>query len=162
MQLRSSNYSPLKLQKLLTSPVSKTRLFTTTAHRLGLSSDHPVTDVAVLGGGITGLTSAYYLTQAFPYAKISLFEGSDRFGGWVRSSKVDVGGKHVFFEHGPRTLRNSPESIVTSDLVRSPSRREVKKTCLDRAPGCPSRPFRRCPRHIEGFPSSDEPIHLLP
>ena len=95
----------------------KSRSFATTVPRFDLNADYPVTDVAVIGGGITGLTSAFYLNLAFPSAKITVFESSDRFGGWVRSSKLDIGGKHVYFEHGPRTLRPAADSMVTFDLV---------------------------------------------
>lgn len=76
------------------------------------------TDVAVLGGGITGLASAYYLSNEFPNARIVLFEGSSRLGGWVKSERVDVGNGNVVFEQGPRNLRPSiPNGLVTLDLV---------------------------------------------
>lgn len=76
------------------------------------------TDVAVLGGGITGLASAYYLSNEFPNARIVLFEGSSRLGGWVKSERVDVGNGNVIFEQGPRNLRPSiPNGLVTLELV---------------------------------------------
>lgn len=76
------------------------------------------TNVAVLGGGITGLTSAYYLAQQLPHSQITLFEGSSRLGGWLRSKKVDVGNGNVVFEQGPRSLRPTrPNGWVTLDLV---------------------------------------------
>jgi oxygen-dependent protoporphyrinogen oxidase len=37
--------------------------------------------LAVVGGGITGLTAAYRLSKLLPDAEIELFEGSDRLGG---------------------------------------------------------------------------------
>ena len=62
-------------------------------------------NIAVLGGGITGLTTAYHLAQTIPHAKISVFE-RDRFGGWVDSELVNVGSDEtVLFEWGPRSLR---------------------------------------------------------
>lgn len=80
------------------------------------------TDVAVLGGGITGLASAYYLSKEFPNARIVLFEGSSRLGGWVKSEKVDVGNGSVIFEQGPRNLRPSiPNGLITLDLVGASS-----------------------------------------
>lgn len=80
------------------------------------------TDVAVLGGGITGLVSAYYLSKEFPNARIVLFEGSPRLGGWVKSEKVDVGNGSVIFEQGPRSLRPSiPNGLITLDLVGASS-----------------------------------------
>ncbi|KAH7160209.1 hypothetical protein B0J13DRAFT_123972 [Dactylonectria estremocensis] len=66
-------------------------------------------DIAVLGGGLTGLTTAYYLAKKLPpTANITLYEASDRLGGWIRTERVpvDVGGKKgtVLFERGPRSL----------------------------------------------------------
>lgn len=74
--------------------------------------------VAVLGGGITGLASAYYLAQQLPQSQITLFERSSRLGGWLRSTQVDVGSGKVVFEQGPRSIRPSrPNGWVTLDLV---------------------------------------------
>ena len=117
-----------RFAKVIASPHFKIRCFATAASQPIKEYHYPVTDVAVLGGGITGLTSAFYLTQAFPTAKITIYEASDRFGGWVRSSKLDVGGKDVYFEHGPRTLRpNNAAALVTLDLVCSVS--QVAREC---------------------------------
>ncbi|KAL8727781.1 MAG: hypothetical protein Q9166_005836 [cf. Caloplaca sp. 2 TL-2023] len=82
-------------------------------------SSQRVTSVAVLGGGITGLASAYYLAQQLPNAQITLFESSSRLGGWLHSEQVDVGNGKILFEQGPRTLRPSrPNGWVTLDLIR--------------------------------------------
>ncbi|QSZ33754.1 hypothetical protein DSL72_005325 [Monilinia vaccinii-corymbosi] len=76
-------------------------------------------NVAVLGGGITGLATAYYLTRMAPHVKVTLYEGSDRLGGWLRTKHVDVGDGEVVFEQGPRTLRpNTPAGYVTLNLIR--------------------------------------------
>lgn len=80
---------------------------------------HNVTDIAVLGGGITGLASAYYLSKFLPNANITLFEASSRLGGWLHSKQVDVGTGKVVFEQGPRNLRpTNPNGLVTLDLVK--------------------------------------------
>lgn len=77
-----------------------------------------VTNVAVLGGGITGLASAYYIAQQLPHSKITLFEGSSRLGGWLHSKQVSVGDGKVVFEQGPRNLRPTrPNGWVTLSLV---------------------------------------------
>ncbi|KAL8916115.1 MAG: hypothetical protein Q9172_006441 [Xanthocarpia lactea] len=82
-------------------------------------SNQEVLNVAVLGGGITGLASAYYLAQQLPNAQVTLFEGSSRLGGWLHSKQIDVGNGKVVFEQGPRTLRPSrPNGWVTLDLIR--------------------------------------------
>jgi len=72
--------------------------------------------VAVLGGGISGLTAAYRLAQIHPTPKrIILLEASSRLGGWIHSSRNPDG---VMYEHGPRTLRPSgTPGIITLNLV---------------------------------------------
>ena len=87
----------------------------------------PIQDVAILGGGITGLTSAFYLARALPKTPITLFEDGDRLGGWVNSEFVDIGTGKVVLEKGPRTLRPSlPNGLIALDLVGE----TVQKKCL--------------------------------
>ena len=77
-------------------------------------------DVAIIGGGITGLATAYYLSKAAPpHTRITLLESGDRLGGWVHSEEVDVGnGQKVLFEKGPRSLRpTDPNGLLTLELV---------------------------------------------
>ncbi|KAL8771921.1 MAG: hypothetical protein Q9209_002859 [Squamulea sp. 1 TL-2023] len=92
------------------------RTFTTSYARDESSQDS--LNIAVLGGGITGLASAYYLAQQLPRAQITLLEGSSRLGGWLHSKQIDTGTGKIVFEQGPRTLRPSrPNGWVTLDLV---------------------------------------------
>lgn len=77
-------------------------------------------DIAILGGGITGLASAYYLTKELPRAKITVYEASDRLGGWLSSKRVPVKDGSVLFEAGPRTLRPASNGVLSARLVRSP------------------------------------------
>ncbi|CAG8589214.1 6364_t:CDS:2 [Scutellospora calospora] len=66
----------------------------------------PPQNFVILGGGISGLTAAWYLARnAPPSTKITLLEASDRFGGWIQSTRV--GEERILFEQGPRTLRPS-------------------------------------------------------
>ncbi|MBX7066237.1 MAG: protoporphyrinogen oxidase [Parachlamydiales bacterium] len=76
----------------------------------------------VLGGGITGLSAAWFLKKKNPGAKITLLEKESRLGGWIRSSH-DGG---FFFEKGPRTFQagRSPHLIsliqeLELELIRS-------------------------------------------
>ncbi|KAI8938448.1 hypothetical protein NX059_004340 [Plenodomus lindquistii] len=72
--------------------------------------------IAVFGGGIAGLSSAYFIGKEFPQAKITVFEGGQQLGGWIRTQRIDLGGSEdVVFEQGPRTLRNS---TVTASLIQ--------------------------------------------
>ncbi|PNS20695.1 protoporphyrinogen oxidase [Sphaceloma murrayae] len=63
--------------------------------------------IAIVGGGITGLACAYYITKYYPAAKITIYEKSSRFGGWLLSERtqVDSDGGTILFEAGPRSLR---------------------------------------------------------
>ncbi|KAK1752374.1 hypothetical protein QBC47DRAFT_388267 [Echria macrotheca] len=55
-----------------------------------LSSTKPP-NIAVLGGGLTGLTTAFWLSRFLPKdAHITLYEASDRLGGWIDTAKVEV------------------------------------------------------------------------
>lgn len=58
--------------------------------------------VAVLGGGLSGLSAAYYLLKKLPNTSVTILESSNRCGGWIRSHKLPNG---VIFEQGPRTIR---------------------------------------------------------
>lgn len=81
-------------------------------------NNHEVKDVAILGGGITGLACAYYLSRGLPNIKITLLEGTSRLGGWLKTETVNVGNGNIIFEQGPRSLRAAfPNGLVTLDLV---------------------------------------------
>ncbi|KAH0829452.1 protoporphyrinogen oxidase [Fonsecaea pedrosoi] len=62
-------------------------------------------ELAILGGGFTGLATAFHLSNQLPNAKITILEKNDRLGGWVDSEVVPVDKGEVLFEWGPRTLR---------------------------------------------------------
>ncbi len=98
-------------------------------HATGLSAanvNHEATDIAILGGGITGLASAHFLSKSLPNAKITLFEASSRLGGWLHSRQVDVDNGKVVFEQGPRNLRPKvPNGLITLDLVCLRSRKSA-------------------------------------
>ncbi|KAJ5772983.1 hypothetical protein N7457_007879 [Penicillium paradoxum] len=73
---------------------------------------------AVLGGGITGLTSTWQLAQDPECERVVLYEKSNRLGGWIDSETIPVEGGNVVFEYGPRTLRSSvPESLPLLSLA---------------------------------------------
>jgi protoporphyrinogen/coproporphyrinogen III oxidase len=70
--------------------------------------------VTILGGGIGGLSSAFYLAARNNIAKIRLYEASSRVSGWINSEKFDG----YYFESSARTLR--PKGITgntTLELV---------------------------------------------
>lgn len=73
--------------------------------------------VAVLGGGISGLASAYFVAREFPQSKITVHEANKDGGGWIQSRRIDVPGGDVLFEYGPRTLRPGKDALITAQLV---------------------------------------------
>jgi protoporphyrinogen/coproporphyrinogen III oxidase len=86
--------------------------------------------IAIIGGGLTGLTTAYYLAKSVSSkTRITIYEASDRLGGWLRTDRVpvDVGGTKgvVSFERGPRTIsslsasRSRFDDLILYDLVSS-------------------------------------------
>lgn len=80
----------------------------------------PPSTIAVLGGGITGLSATFHLSRKFPNARILLLEKSKKLGGWIQSKRVSFGipGGDVgtaVLESGPRTLR--PNSYPLLELV---------------------------------------------
>ncbi|KAJ2715794.1 oxygen-dependent protoporphyrinogen oxidase [Coemansia spiralis] len=73
--------------------------------------------VTVLGGGITGLSAAWYLAQRLPpTARIALIEGSPRLGGWVQTDRRRAGGAEFLAEKGPRTLRAGDSRMASAVL----------------------------------------------
>jgi oxygen-dependent protoporphyrinogen oxidase len=68
--------------------------------------------VAVVGGGIAGLTAALDVLEALPSAAVTVLEGSDRLGGKLR--RVPVAG-HLVDVGAEALLATRPEAV---DLVR--------------------------------------------
>ncbi|KAJ8917138.1 hypothetical protein NQ315_012630 [Exocentrus adspersus] len=69
----------------------------------------------ILGGGISGLSAAYYLSKTLPKHPVTLVEASNRVGGWIKSFKPT---NEVIFEQGPRTIRpTGPPGANTLSLI---------------------------------------------
>lgn len=68
---------------------------------------------AILGGGISGLSAAYYLAKNAQHS-VHLLEKSSRLGGWIQTENVAKLG--VRFEHGPRTIR--PAGVKGGNTLR--------------------------------------------
>ncbi|KAK2821818.1 hypothetical protein FQN49_007643 [Arthroderma sp. PD_2] len=72
--------------------------------------------VAVIGGGITGLTTAFNLAQKKAPIQVTIYEKSQQLGGWMQSETIQTDGGKVVFEYGPRTLRCSQPYDVLPTL----------------------------------------------
>lgn len=70
----------------------------------------------MIGGGITGLTTAYYLARWLPSSsRVTLYEGAGRQGGWIHTVKEETGGGVVHSENGPRMLRGLGKTGFRAD-----------------------------------------------
>lgn len=69
----------------------------------------------ILGGGISGLSAAYYALNDARLSSVIILEASSRVGGWIRS-RISPSG--AVFEQGPRTLRIvGPAAKNTLNLI---------------------------------------------
>lgn len=80
------------------------------------SSSEPI-KLAILGSGLSGLSSAFYFLKSLPAHKslgknknveVVIFERSTRSGGWCESLEMPLEGKgkgKLVFETGPRSIR---------------------------------------------------------
>ena len=125
----------------LKASITRTQGRSFTASTDPKASRNPAEHVVVLGGGITGLATAFHLSRRIPQAEITLVESQGRIGGWIRSERVEFGlGKgHMVLEAGPRTLR--PRSQALLELVRAhPAHYETTTHPLDRSTSLASNP----------------------
>ncbi len=65
--------------------------------------------IIIIGGGISGLSTAWYLSRTTQPIEILLLEKSSRFGGWLHTDHT----KGFHFEKGPRTFKvdKSPSTM---------------------------------------------------
>lgn len=71
--------------------------------------------IAVLGGGLGGLSATFYLLTKHPKQAVTLIEASNRLGGWIKSTILEG---NIIFEQGPRTIRPfGPSATETLALV---------------------------------------------
>jgi protoporphyrinogen oxidase len=69
-------------------------------------------DIAIVGGGVSGVYSAWKLQAKYPGKKIVVFEGSDHIGGRLLSVKPPEIPGMVAELGGMRILENNQKKIV--------------------------------------------------
>ena len=60
--------------------------------------------IVIIGGGIAGLSAAYYATKKLPDAQITLLESSDRWGGKITTDRATFDDGQFIIEGGPDTF----------------------------------------------------------
>ena len=78
--------------------------------------------VAVLGAGILGLTFTYFLSKLRPDLHFTIYEKTQRPGGWMFSPTLHVKdtGEKIMLEKGPRTLRGVKDgSLLMIDILQN-------------------------------------------
>ncbi|KAF8544767.1 hypothetical protein BDD12DRAFT_814663 [Trichophaea hybrida] len=111
-----SSQIPIPSPAVATASHNRRRQFSSTR---SVAATQNLKSVAVLGGGITGLSTAWYLSKFAPTVPVTLYEKLPRLGGWINSKRVSYDGGSVLFEQGPRTLRPwSIAGIATIDMNR--------------------------------------------
>ncbi|MFZ5911873.1 MAG: protoporphyrinogen oxidase [Chloroflexota bacterium] len=60
--------------------------------------------LAVIGGGIAGLSAAYYALRSKKYEEITILESSSRWGGKIVTERVPFDGGQFIIEGGPDTF----------------------------------------------------------
>ncbi|ODQ79764.1 hypothetical protein BABINDRAFT_180311 [Babjeviella inositovora NRRL Y-12698] len=112
--------------------------------------------VGVLGAGISGLSFAYFLHKLRPDVSITIFENTDRVGGWINSTKYAIGLEFeplTVLEKGPRTLRGvSDGSILIVDTLTELNKANLVLSMSKDSPA--NRKYLLCGEALVQVPSS--------
>lgn len=103
----------------------------------------------ILGGGISGLSAAYYAANNARNSAITLLEASNRVGGWIRSKRSPSG---AIFEQGPRTIR--PVGLAGKNTLNLVEDLQLNNKLIHIG--------RSHPATRNRLIYSDEALHLLP
>ncbi len=69
-----------------------------------LAMNHSSFSIAIIGGGITGLSAAYYAKKKIPNAQITVIEASNRWGGKITTDRAAFDDGQFIIEGGPDTF----------------------------------------------------------
>ena len=60
--------------------------------------------IVIIGGGIAGVSAAYYATRKLPQANITLIKSANRWGGKITTDRVSIDDGEFIIEGGPDTF----------------------------------------------------------
>lgn len=82
-------------------------------------NDHDVYDLVIVGGGISGLSAAYFFRAAKPNAKILILENHDDFGGHAKRNEYRLNGRLELMNGGTMLIDSPhPYSTVAMGLIK--------------------------------------------
>ncbi|KAJ5485230.1 hypothetical protein N7539_005218 [Penicillium diatomitis] len=118
-------------------------------------------NAAVIGAGVTGLTAAWQLIQDSECSSVTIYEKSNRLGGWLQSETIPVEGGEVVFEYGPRTLRSAmPASLPLLYLTSNLGLFNELITTSKRSPAALNR-YIYYPDHLVRLPTPDPRLSFM-
>lgn len=86
-----------------------------------ISKIRPNGTIGVVGAGISGLTYAYFVSKIRPDLNITIFDKSEKVGGWIQTTELfdDNSNEVVKLDKGPRSLRGvSDGTLVILDILK--------------------------------------------
>ena len=82
----------------------------------GVDTAEGMFDLVVVGGGISGLSAAYFYLQKHPAARILIFDNHDDFGGHAKRNEFSIDGKTILGYGGSQSIDTpssySPEALA--------------------------------------------------
>ncbi len=100
--------------------------------------------IAIVGGGISGLATAFYVKQLAPEAEVTLLEAAPRLGGTMVTREVEgfrfEGGSNGFLSNKPWTLDFVKDAGAEDLLVRSNDAARVRYIYTDALHRLPESP----------------------
>ena len=109
---------------------------------------------SVIGGGLGGLSTAFYIKQMLPSSRVLLLEESNRLGGWIQTTRYKDGSRDLYFSisiftvmmggkwfeqlFGVNPKCQTIENLAVSELIRilkisnDPTRvvTKIQKNCI--------------------------------
>src|SRR5262249_56948005 len=76
-------------------------------------------DLVIVGGGISGLSAAYFYREQKPSARILVLDNHDDFGGHAKRNEFELGGRMQLINGGTQEIDSPrPYGVVAARLLR--------------------------------------------